>query len=306
MDKLPIEILAKIFSYIPNDLLKFKHLSKKWNVIFETNKNLFTWTILNDLGFNLQIMESFIIYVKFLQYGLFTDININSNLEKIIDSAMEKLDSKIIELLLANKSINLYYYYIDKIYWLAAKYGDIKTVGLLLSDSRFNPTHKDNSYIIDASIDGNTEIVRILLTEPRIDPNLGDGFILERASTYGHTDVVKLLLDDPRINPAAIYNSPIMYSSCNGHTGVVELLLKNSRINPAVHNNEPIINASSNGHIEIVRLLLADPRVDPTDQHNRAISNASNIEIIKLLLNDSRVKQKLIDDGMTYWYREYM
>ena len=62
--------------------------------------------------------------------------------------------------------------------------------------------------------------------------------------------------------------------------------------------------ASNNGHLDIVKLLLNDSRVDPSDRNNYAIRIASqygHTEIVKLLLNDSRVYNKLkLDNNELY------
>src|SRR3972149_203928 len=50
--------------------------------------------------------------------------------------------------------------------------------------------------------------------------------------------------------------------------------------------------ACKHNHIEIVKLLLQDSRVDPNDAHRSAFILASwndHIEVVKLLLQDARV-----------------
>ena len=56
--------------------------------------------------------------------------------------------------------------------------------------------------------------------------------------------------------------------------------------------NDLFIKSSECGHIEVVKILLTDSRVDPCDDNNYAIRLASergHIEVVKLLLKDPRV-----------------
>ena len=56
--------------------------------------------------------------------------------------------------------------------------------------------------------------------------------------------------------------------------------------------NDLVITSSECGHIEVVKLLLKDSRVDPGAGNNYAIILASeygHVEVVKLLLKDSRV-----------------
>ena len=59
--------------------------------------------------------------------------------------------------------------------------------------------------------------------------------------------------------------------------------------------NQIFYIASNYGHIEIVKLLLNDSRVDPSDKNNEAIRLASeegHIDIVKLLASDKRVQKE--------------
>jgi hypothetical protein len=79
---------------------------------------------------------------------------------------------------------------------------------------------------------------------------------------------------------------------------IFQKFLKLDHIDPAI---ERILNgivesairvASGNGPVEVVKRLLNDSRVDPSANDNYAIGCASNNrhgEIVKLLLNDRRV-----------------
>src|SRR6185503_9095679 len=75
----------------------------------------------------------------------------------------------------------------------------------------------------------------------------------------------------------------------NGDIEQVEYLLR--FVDPSI-NNWPIRIASQKGHIDIVRLLLEDTRVDPSEFDNQALYNACSyhhLKVVKLLLTDPRV-----------------
>src|SRR5260221_12176679 len=61
---------------------------------------------------------------------------------------------------------------------------------------------------------------------------------------------------------------------------------------PSIKNNQVIKNACFYGHLEIVKLLLQDSRVDPSANNNYAIrwtSENGHLKIVKLLLKHPRV-----------------
>ena len=91
------------------------------------------------------------------------------------------------------------------------------------------------------------------------------------------------------------YQSPekleLFQRACEiGKTDIVKSLLPH--IDPSAHNNYAIRLASRFGHLEIVKILLQDSRVDPSAFNNYAIQWASengHLEVVKFLLQDSRV-----------------
>lgn len=80
-----------------------------------------------------------------------------------------------------------------------------------------------------------------------------------------------------------------------GSARIVSLLLCDkyrNDVDPATQNNQAILRASENGHVEVVQLLLNDSRVDPSDNRNIAICMAckhGHANVVKLLLCDERV-----------------
>ena len=79
--------------------------------------------------------------------------------------------------------------------------------------------------------------------------------------------------------------------------GVVWLLQEciDAGYDPSVWNNWAIRYTSSHGRLEVVKVLLADTRVDPSVYDNLAIewSYYGHPEVVKALLANKRVRDKL-------------
>lgn len=95
----------------------------------------------------------------------------------------------------------------------ASREGFREIVGLLLQDTRVNPTAEDNEAIMVASSHGHADIVELLLKDGRADPTTDDNWPICEASKYGYTNVVKLLLEDGRVDPTADDNWAIRYAA---------------------------------------------------------------------------------------------
>jgi len=81
----------------------------------------------------------------------------------------------------------------------------------------------------------------------------------------------------------------------NNNLDIVKILLIHDRLTTKDNNLLKI----SCYHYEIIQLLLKDGRLDPSYQNNDLIKKASKkgyVEIVKLLLNDSRIQQQIIID----------
>ena len=80
----------------------------------------------------------------------------------------------------------------------------------------------------------------------------------------------------------------------NNNFNQVELLLKNVNIDPSGNDGSSFRAAAKYGYTNIVKLLLNDSRVDPSEwnDHDYAFRSASengHLEIIKILLEDHRI-----------------
>ena len=81
----------------------------------------------------------------------------------------------------------------------------------------------------------------------------------------------------------------------NGILETAKKLLRKG-VDPSVISNDAIRVAASNGHLEVVRLLLNDSRVDPSADDNCAIQWAAqngHEKVVYLLLNHFKVYESL-------------
>ncbi|PRP86042.1 LMBR1-like region-containing protein [Planoprotostelium fungivorum] len=127
---------------------------------------------------------------------------------------------------------------------------------LLLSDSRVDPSARENQAIECAVYEGCNEILQLLLSDPRlllsasrVNPSLADNNTIRKAAEVGLSDIVQLLLNNPRAT---------RYAAFGGHTEIVQLLLSDSRVDPSARDNEAIGGFVSTicegGFVQIVRV----------------------------------------------------
>jgi Ankyrin repeats (many copies) len=62
---------------------------------------------------------------------------------------------------------------------------------------------KSDMDVQKASEDGQTKMVGLLLSDSRVDPSAENNHAIRKASERGHVEVVRLLLSDPRVDPSA-------------------------------------------------------------------------------------------------------
>lgn len=142
----------------------------------------------------------------------------------------------------------------------AVKQGNVGLVEELMQI--VDPAARCNHAIVLAAEYGHIEVVRLLLGDPRVSSaeNLNDATGM--AALRGHTGIVKLLLANPNVNPAGSDNHAFAWATLRGHVEIVRLLLADPRVDPAAEDNRALGVAVGHGHVEVVRLLLADPRVN--------------------------------------------
>jgi hypothetical protein len=191
-----------------------------------------------------------------------------------------------------------------------SRYFNPRSIIKLLFDhsviSNIDPSAKHNEALITAVKYGHNRSLELLLTDPRVDPstrsNLALKIIIKKCcsrKTYlfeERIQTLKILLSDNRVDLTSKNNFAIRYASQYDFSGkVITCLLQFHKINPMALNGQAIINASKVGNINALKILLADNRVDPSVAHNcplrMAVKNGM-IEIVELLLSDKRVNQK--------------
>lgn len=91
-----------------------------------------------------------------------------------------------------------------------------------------------------------------------------DNWPIKIAASQGNVKIVKYLLQQG-VNPNTFENRfhppPIIQAAGNNHLDVVIELMKNEKVNPAIDNNLALHKAAVRGYVEIVKKLLEDSRV---------------------------------------------
>eukprot|EP00981_Chlorochromonas_danica_P008738 scaffold2302_cov209-Ochromonas_danica.AAC.2 len=210
-----------------------------------------------------------------------------------------------------------------------------------LNDERFGKGWEGVTALHISAARGHAEMVRLLLLHPEIAVNVVDSehetTPFYAACSGGHAAVVKYLLADGRVDvmKANECQTTPFYAACShGHVAVVKYLLADNKVDVMKANEvllwlvvvfiemldanviipyeiTPFCAACSGGHVEIVKLLLSDSRVDQdivkadyrqTTPFSAACSSG-HWEVVKLLLADSRVDVNKVDqDGFSPFY----
>ena len=169
----------------------------------------------------------------------------------------------------------------------AANQNNIEIVGLLLDDSRINPTE---TMFIDAIYSENVDIIGLLLDDKRVDPSFQNNSAIVKSCVQGCKKIVELLLNDKRVDPSDKDNEATRLASLYCYTEILRLLLKDKRVDPSDQDNVAIKVASANGYLEIVKLLTEDSRINISAESNKAIKLASangHLEVIEFLLSSN-------------------
>lgn len=205
--------------------------------------------------------------------------------------AIKKDQDKVFEMILKDDRVNNLPpdFLKNRLLESVSKENASKIVKVLLADSRINPSYASNSAFYTTCVNGYVESVEAFLECERFVLSKDYSFILSASAEKGHSEVVKLLLKDGRLNPGWKSNMAIWKAANNGDTAIVELLLADPRVDPSDHDNMAIIAALICGHIDIVKLLLTDKRVVVSEYNFEDVVRKSNVEIVRILLEDGRV-----------------
>ncbi|TFK20485.1 hypothetical protein FA15DRAFT_759346 [Coprinopsis marcescibilis] len=193
---------------------------------------------------------------------------------------------------------------------LAAAYGHLKTVGLLIGVQGVDTQCFDSdgwSPLIAASWAGHVQVVDMLLGVVDADHvNAGSWTVLMHAASRGHTEVIKSLLCVQGINvnarePDTGYgevDSALTLAAWHGQLDAVQLLLGVDGIDVNASDSEDgtaLVLASVKGHIDIVKLLLQREDIDVNSsqcQEGSALMQAASMghkDVVELLLQQEEI-----------------
>jgi hypothetical protein len=283
-----------------------------------------------DVGNNVEVVKLLLMDLKFdpnVDYN--SNIDIGTIVEQDIESEykqddesefdMKKYASHIFDLKSNNQ--NAYNY---PIIW-ASSNGYVEIVKLLLADPRVIPNIKKNYALVCAIKRNNTEVIKLflekgdiysdiyshmhadhiicggnekttllLLSSPYIKPEYG--MIICRAMHKNYKDVVQLLLKDPQFKSHTRKHITLRFAVLCGYSEIVKLLL-DLKVDI---NNDTLCDAISSDHIEVIKVLLQDSRliIDMTCSYLYYLVYNSSLEVAKLLLADSRIDPSFDNNEM--------
>jgi hypothetical protein len=146
---------------------------------------------------------------------------------------------------------------------LAAEWGDLKALQLLLSDGESTrPTNNNiENSLTTAALNGHIELVQLLLTHitDSEESNIGKQLALSQAAAGGHLAVCELLLNHGASLNIPARNMPLHMAADMGHTDICKLFIqhgadidqKNSDAIP------PLYFAVQHNHVDACKLLLS-------------------------------------------------
>ncbi len=224
LGELPLDVLYPICSFLPDEDL--------YHLLF-TSKNINS-VVLNHIRLNLDVNRyvfgcissghtaSVRNLLKFQKVALIKDLWL------LLACYKDHLD--LVKVLCRDPTIDPMGVGRDISITDACKRGQDNVVRILLENTAVDPSMDNNKLIMISSSNNFSKMVGLLLRDSRVNPSdqQNRALISASASANGHTDVVKLLLEDPRVNPSDQQNRALISASANGHTDVVRLLLLTS------------------------------------------------------------------------------
>ena len=179
---------------------------------------------------------------------------------------------EIIDLLLAQDSVDVNFQGRDTALMKATKSGLVEVVRSLLTRVDLDPNIVDsdgNHVLGTAAARGDIDIAKLLLGHPDIDPNFMAGGGRTALMEATRPDMVKLLLDQKGIEVNGQDNlgwTALCLAACYSNIGIAKLLLEREDIDvnlPANGGLTPLCWACHNDCIILVDLLLQKDNIDP-------------------------------------------
>ena len=174
----------------------------------------------------------------------------------------------------------------ERVLHIAARYGKIEIVRLLLKQCRADPNVVDGSGCTPLmatceSPDVSMEVVRLLL-EAGADPNVAQekGYTpMHRVAYHGHTDLVDMLYSraPSTLNGCASNGMTPLYMACfGGHQGMVSTLLSlGARQLPLDSCGFiPLMRATQKGFVGVVRILISDKQMREVGRSDLTMINS--------------------------------
>lgn len=234
--------------------------------------------------------------LKFILINNSKQINAEYNNNILIRTACEKEHLEIVKFLLSGNNSQLISNTLE--------HYKNKMVNITV-DPSISP-EPGNEPIIISCTTNNTEIFKLLLKHPKVDPSAFNDECIKIACFNGNVEMVKLLLEDIRVDPKGQIIGGIITGSMKNEFNhsykpeIIKLLINDFRMNS--NNISGLLNACYTGNQKIVERILTDPeykQIDPSDHSNNALNIACEkgyLEIVKMLLNHDKVKEKLLTD----------
>jgi len=121
------------------------------------------------------------------------------------------------------------------------KKNDLKEVTIRLNHPDVNVARSDNHALGLAAQYGHIDILKLLLKDKRVDPSGDNNWAIRFASENGKYESVKLLLKDKRVDPSACSNDAISYALKRKHLVIVDLLWSDKRVKRTLKKDYPKI-----------------------------------------------------------------
>lgn len=183
----------------------------------------------------------------------------------VFSAVVEGNEEKLLNLLQQGKNINAQSHDGLTALMQAVFNEDTKLVEILLQNKNIDLSiydYQKRTALTIASSQGFYKIVQLLLQKLSNSPLKGKlvNQALFPASFWGHEQIVELLLShEAKVNSKDEHGwTAICHAARNGHKNVVELLLKHNANfrTDCVNEASPSWNAITNGHLDVIKLLL--------------------------------------------------
>ncbi|KAJ3123288.1 hypothetical protein HK100_011660 [Physocladia obscura] len=207
--------------------------------------------------------------------------------------------------------------------YLAAKFGSLQVVKLLLKHPSVNPHDISQGHpaICGAMFSSNKKIIDLIASNSQVDLSYENYAILNHCAEHGYkTLLVNLLADSHRVNvqqaaPWIFYHSCVagqikmcffafslasfsplkgLDAACaNGKSNIVAALLNHQHILRNINITKCFFTACTWMQLDTIRVLIENPRIDPSAENNRALKDAcvkGSHGVVQLLLASQRVR----------------